>query len=119
MLLQASNNAPHFVEFGLQLVDLLLRDVLLCPGDPEQHEEERLLGVRLIQPFKPLFDDGEVVRHDRRPDEPKTRLLDFLRQTKLFGLGEVLEQGVDISLEEDLSLLLQYGRFQCSSTSHF
>lgn len=55
MLLQASNNAPHFVEFGLQLVDLLLRDVLLRPGDPEQHEEERLLGVRLIQPFKPLL----------------------------------------------------------------
>jgi hypothetical protein len=46
-------------------------------------------------------------------------LLDLLRQTKLFGLGEILEQGVDISLKKDFSFLLKYRRFQCSSTSHF
>ena len=45
VLLQASNNAPQLVEFRLQLVDFLLGDVLLRPGDSKQHEEARLLGI--------------------------------------------------------------------------
>lgn len=107
ILLQASNDAPQFVEFSLQLEELLLRDVLLRPGDSKQDKEEGLLGIRLVEPFKPLFDDGEVVRHDRRPDELKARLFDLLREGELFRLGEVLEQGVDIFFEKDFSLLLQ------------
>jgi len=59
-------------------------------GDSKEHEEEGLLGVRLVEPFKPSFDDLEIVHHDGGPDELIARLLDLLRQGKLFGLGEVL-----------------------------
>ena len=90
ILLQTSDNAPQFVELSLQLEELLLRDVFLRPGDPKQDEEESLLGVRLVEPLKPLFDDLEIVRHDGGPDELVTRLLDLLRERKLFRLGEVL-----------------------------
>ena len=90
ILLQASNDAPQFVELSLQLEELLLRDVFLRPGDSKEDEEEGLFGVRLVEPFEPLLGDGEVVCHDRRPDELETRLFDLLREGKLFSLGEVL-----------------------------